>query len=131
MAEASSIRDASPSSSLIVTINGFISEVTSMDTDTVYAFSITEITIQVWEAALQAVKDEEAFKQKLCKYLNNLVQESSNTEFARLEELKRPIEILNPSRSSTSLPYGSTFLKRKIGLNGGLNMWGPNEVASS
>lgn len=59
---------------------------------------------KVWEAALKAVKDEEAIKQKLCEDLNSLVQESSNTQFARLEELKRRIENLNPSRSSTSVP---------------------------
>ncbi|KAL6977642.1 aci13 [Sarracenia purpurea var. burkii] len=58
-----------------------------------------------WEAALKAVKDEEAIKQKLCEDLNNLVQESSNSQFARLEELKRRLEALNPSRSSSSASY--------------------------
>lgn len=58
-----------------------------------------------WEAAKQAVKDEEAIKQKLCEDLNNLVQESNNTQFARLEELKRRLEALNPSKSHTSIPY--------------------------
>ncbi|XP_024981039.1 uncharacterized protein LOC112517893 [Cynara cardunculus var. scolymus] len=52
------------------------------------------------EAASKAVKDEEALKQKLCEDLNNLVQESSNSQFARLEELKRRLEALNPRRSS-------------------------------
>ncbi|KAI8564706.1 hypothetical protein RHMOL_Rhmol03G0202400 [Rhododendron molle] len=60
---------------------------------------------QTWEAASKAVKDEEAIKEKLCKDLNNLVQESSNTQFARLEELKRRLEALNPSRSSISVSY--------------------------
>ncbi|CAH9059585.1 unnamed protein product [Cuscuta epithymum] len=58
-----------------------------------------------WEAAKQAVKDEESVKQKLCEDLNNLVQESNSSQFARLEELKRRLEALNPSRSSTSIPY--------------------------
>ncbi|KAK6926314.1 RAB6-interacting golgin [Dillenia turbinata] len=60
---------------------------------------------KVWEAALQAVKDEEAVKQKLCVDLNQLVQESSNTQFSRLEELKRRLEALNPSRASVSDPH--------------------------
>ncbi|XP_022765565.1 uncharacterized protein LOC111310399 [Durio zibethinus] len=54
-----------------------------------------------WEAALKALNDEEAIKQKLCEDLSNLVQESSNSQFARLEELKRRMEALNPSRAST------------------------------
>ncbi|WMV20372.1 hypothetical protein MTR67_013757 [Solanum verrucosum] len=58
--------------------------------------------LTAWEAALKAVKDEEDFKQKLCEDLNNLVRESSNTQLARLEELKRKLEALNPSRASTS-----------------------------
>ncbi|XP_076953048.1 uncharacterized protein LOC143627029 [Bidens hawaiensis] len=57
---------------------------------------------KAWEAAAKAVKDEEAVKQKLCEDLNNLVQESSNSQFARLEELKRRLEALNP-RKSTAL----------------------------
>lgn len=57
---------------------------------------------KAWEAALKAVKNEEDFKQKLCEDLNNLVRESSNTQLARLEELKRKLEALNPSRASTS-----------------------------
>ncbi|KAL3521480.1 hypothetical protein ACH5RR_019629 [Cinchona calisaya] len=63
-----------------------------------------ELARKAWKEASKAVKDEEAFKQKLCKDLNNLVQESSNTQLARLEELKRRLEALNPSRSSTSIP---------------------------
>ncbi|CAN1158953.1 hypothetical protein LINPERPRIM_LOCUS12138 [Linum perenne] len=61
---------------------------------------------KAWEAALQALKDEEETKQKLCDDLNRLVQESSNSQFARLEELKRRIEALNPNRaSSTTSPH--------------------------
>ncbi|CAI9767639.1 unnamed protein product [Fraxinus pennsylvanica] len=59
---------------------------------------------KAWEAASKTVKDEEAIKQKLCEDLNNLVQESSNAQYARLEELKRRLEALNPSRSSTHVP---------------------------
>lgn len=55
------------------------------------------------EAASKAVKDEEALKQKLCEDLNNLVQESSNSQFARLEELKRRLEALNPRRATAFL----------------------------
>lgn len=58
---------------------------------------------KAWEAASKVVKDEEAIKQKLCEDLNNLVQESSNSQFVRLEELKRRLEALNPSRSSVSV----------------------------
>ncbi|XAR71761.1 hypothetical protein NMG60_11018170 [Bertholletia excelsa] len=60
---------------------------------------------KAWEAASKDVQDEEAIKQKLCEDLNNLVQESSNTQFARLEELKRRLEALNPSRASASVSY--------------------------
>ncbi|CAI9762385.1 unnamed protein product [Fraxinus pennsylvanica] len=63
-------------------------------------------TKQVWEAAAKTVKDEEAIKQKLCEDLNNLVQESSNAQFARLEELKRRLEALNPNRLSTNVTSG-------------------------
>ncbi|KAH6809624.1 junctophilin-like protein [Perilla frutescens var. frutescens] len=72
---------------------------------------------KAWEAAAKVVQDEEAIKQKLCDDLNNLVQESSNSQLSRLEELKRRLEALNPSRSSTTnvpfegnqrLPQGST-----------------------
>ncbi|XP_047959515.1 uncharacterized protein LOC125204819 isoform X2 [Salvia hispanica] len=55
---------------------------------------------KAWEAAAKDVQDEEAIKQKLCNDLNNLVQESSNSQLARLEELKRRMKSLNPSRSS-------------------------------
>ncbi|KAJ0261772.1 hypothetical protein HA466_0048280 [Hirschfeldia incana] len=58
---------------------------------------------KAYEAASKVVKDEEAVKQSLCDDLNRLVQESSNTQFARLEELKRKLEALNPNRSSTSV----------------------------
>ncbi|XP_043718209.1 uncharacterized protein LOC122666148 [Telopea speciosissima] len=54
------------------------------------------------EEASKAVKDEEAIKQKLCDDLSQLVQESSNAQFSRLEELKRRLEALNPGRASVS-----------------------------
>lgn len=63
-----------------------------------------ELARKAWEEASKAVKDEEAFKQTLCEDLSNLVQESSNAQLARLEELKRRLEALNPSRSPTSVP---------------------------
>ncbi|KAH6783866.1 junctophilin-like protein [Perilla frutescens var. hirtella] len=56
---------------------------------------------KAWEAAAKAVQEEEAIKDKLCGDLNNLVKESSNAQLSRLEELKRRLEALNPSRSST------------------------------
>ncbi|CAH2070311.1 unnamed protein product [Thlaspi arvense] len=58
---------------------------------------------KAYEAASKVVRDEEATKQSLCEDLNRLVQESSNTQYARLEELKRRLEALNPNRSSTSI----------------------------
>ncbi|CAN8253372.1 unnamed protein product [Cochlearia groenlandica] len=58
---------------------------------------------KAFEAASKARMDEEAAKQRLCEDLNSLVQESSNTQYARLEELKRRLEALNPNRSSTSI----------------------------
>lgn len=58
----------------------------------------------MWEAALKVVEDEEAIKKKLCDDLNNLVQESSNSQYARLGELKRRLEALNPARASVSAP---------------------------
>lgn len=70
-----------------------------------------ELTRKAWEEASKAVKDEEAFKQKLCEDLNNLVQESSNAQLARLEELKRRLEALNPSRSSISVPINAIPLE--------------------
>ncbi|CAN6807079.1 hypothetical protein Bca4012_001612 [Brassica carinata] len=57
---------------------------------------------KAYEAASKVVKDEEAIKQSLCDDLNSLVQESSNTQYARLEELKRRLEALNPNRSSST-----------------------------
>ncbi|XP_030532864.1 uncharacterized protein LOC115742608 [Rhodamnia argentea] len=62
---------------------------------------------KVWEAASKALKDEEAMKQKLCDDLSNLVQESSTSQFNRLEELKRRLEALNPSRTSVSSPQAA------------------------
>ncbi|KAG6512155.1 uncharacterized protein LOC121976430 [Zingiber officinale] len=61
---------------------------------------------KAWEAAVQAVKDEEAIKQKLCDDLNQLVQESTSTQFLRLEELKRRLEALNPNKVSSDAPDG-------------------------
>ncbi|KAG1354761.1 hypothetical protein COCNU_07G008730 [Cocos nucifera] len=55
---------------------------------------------KVWEAASQAVRDEEETKKKLCDDLNQLVQESTTTQLTRLEELKRRLAALNPTRSS-------------------------------
>ncbi|XP_073125191.1 uncharacterized protein [Henckelia pumila] len=73
-----------------------------MSTERVRAAKLKEEQAKlVWEAAAKTVQDEEAMKQKLCEDLNNLVQESSNAQFTRLEELKRRLEALNPSRSST------------------------------
>ncbi|CAK8573587.1 unnamed protein product [Lathyrus sativus] len=57
---------------------------------------------KAWESAVQAVKDEEAIKEKLCEDLSNLVQESSQSQFSRLEELKRRLEALNPSHVTTN-----------------------------
>lgn len=57
---------------------------------------------KAWEEASKAVKNEEAMKQKLCDDLNQLVQESSDTQLSRLGELKRRLEALNPSRPSVS-----------------------------
>ncbi|CAL1371383.1 unnamed protein product [Linum trigynum] len=44
-------------------------------------------------------------KQKLCEDLNQLVQESSASQFTRLEELKSCLEALNPNRVSTASPH--------------------------
>ncbi|KAI3918096.1 hypothetical protein MKX01_041416 [Papaver californicum] len=57
---------------------------------------------KAWEEASEVVKDEEAIKQKLCDDLNNLVQESSQSQYTKLEELKRRLEALNPGRDSTT-----------------------------
>ncbi|KAI3471086.1 hypothetical protein Pfo_027749 [Paulownia fortunei] len=76
-----------------------------MSTERIRAAKLKEEQAKkAWEAAAKAVQDEEAIKQKLCEDLNNLVQESSNAQFSRLEELKRRLEALNPSRSSTYVP---------------------------
>ncbi|ONK72690.1 uncharacterized protein A4U43_C04F22070, partial [Asparagus officinalis] len=64
---------------------------------------------KVWEAAAQVVKDEEAVKQKICDDLNQLVQESTNTQLTRLEELKRRLESLNPSRVSSDVSDGKSL----------------------
>lgn len=63
---------------------------------------------KAWEEATKAVKDEEAIKQNLCEDLNRLVQESNNTQFERLGELKRRLEALNPGRSSNSISHGGS-----------------------
>ncbi|CAI9273995.1 unnamed protein product [Lactuca saligna] len=68
------------------------------------------------EAASKAVKDEEALKQKLCEDLNNLVQESSSSQFARLEELKRRLEALNPRRASAFLGAGTNPVEPALNL---------------
>ena len=60
---------------------------------------------KAWESAAQVVKDEEAIKQKLCEDLSNLVQESSQSQFARLAELKRRLEALNPSHTATNVNH--------------------------
>ncbi|XP_037491941.1 uncharacterized protein LOC105648536 isoform X2 [Jatropha curcas] len=79
---------------------------------------------KAWEAATKAVQDEEAIKQKLCEDLNQLVQESSNSQFSRLEELKRRLEALNPSRASISnthcLLHKTTVISETPCLCGGL-----------
>ncbi|KAJ1257302.1 hypothetical protein BS78_K109700 [Paspalum vaginatum] len=56
-----------------------------------------------WEIATQVVKEEEDAKQKLCDDLNYLVQESAASQYARLEELKKRLESLNPSRASVDV----------------------------
>ncbi|PIN11327.1 hypothetical protein CDL12_16078 [Handroanthus impetiginosus] len=72
-----------------------------MSTERIHAAKLKEEQAKkAWEAATKAVQDEEAIKQKLCEDLNNLVQESSSTQLARLEELKRRLAALNPTRSS-------------------------------
>ncbi|CAN6485173.1 unnamed protein product [Victoria cruziana] len=72
-----------------------------MSTERIKAAKLKEEQARkVWEAAAQALKDEEAAKEKLCNDLNQLVQESATTQFSRLEELKRRLEALNPNRAS-------------------------------
>lgn len=68
---------------------------------------------KAWEAAAQVVKDEEEIKKKLCDDLNQLVQESTNTQITRLEELKRRLECLNPSRASTDSSVHNTIATQK------------------
>uniref|UniRef100_A0A0D9XIC2 RAB6-interacting golgin n=1 Tax=Leersia perrieri TaxID=77586 RepID=A0A0D9XIC2_9ORYZ len=58
---------------------------------------------KAWETAAQIVKEEEDAKQKLCEDLNRLVQESAASQFSRLEELKKRLESLNPSRASVDV----------------------------
>ncbi|OAY74700.1 stress response protein NST1 [Ananas comosus] len=58
---------------------------------------------KAWEAAAQAVRDEEEAKKKLCDDLNQLVQEGAATQYSRLEELKKRLEALNPSRLSSDV----------------------------
>jgi len=64
---------------------------------------------KAWEAAAQVVKDEEDAKQKLCDDLNHLVQESAATQYTRLEELKKRLESLNPSRASVDVSGVNTI----------------------
>ncbi|XP_057952096.1 uncharacterized protein LOC131146482 isoform X1 [Malania oleifera] len=89
-----------------------------MSTERIHVAKLKEEQARkVWEAASKALKEEEEVKQKLCEDLNRLVQESSNAQFSRLEELKRRLEALNPGRVSTSVPqemrpvHGSTALE--------------------
>ncbi|KAL5232221.1 hypothetical protein ABZP36_030997 [Zizania latifolia] len=58
---------------------------------------------KAWEITAQVVKEEEDAKQKLCDDLNRLVQESAASQFSRLEELKKRLESLNPSRASVDV----------------------------
>ncbi|CAL4941363.1 unnamed protein product [Urochloa decumbens] len=60
---------------------------------------------KAWEAAAQVVTDEEDAKQKLCDDLNHLVQQSAATQYTRLEELKKRLESLNPSRASVDVSF--------------------------
>ncbi|KAG0497035.1 hypothetical protein HPP92_001726 [Vanilla planifolia] len=61
---------------------------------------------KAWEEAVEVVKKEELIKQNLCDDLNHLVQESASTQYSRLEELKRRLEALNPSRVSCDVSEG-------------------------
>ncbi|CAL4941362.1 unnamed protein product [Urochloa decumbens] len=63
---------------------------------------------KAWEAAAQVVTDEEDAKQKLCDDLNHLVQQSAATQYTRLEELKKRLESLNPSRASVDVSHATT-----------------------
>ncbi|CAA6673836.1 unnamed protein product [Spirodela intermedia] len=84
-----------------------------LSTERIHAAKLKEEQAQkAWEAAAKFVKDEEAAKQKLCDDLNQLVQESAASQFARLEELKKRLEALNPNRTSSDVP-GSDIGKRE------------------
>ncbi|KAG6507258.1 hypothetical protein ZIOFF_032600 [Zingiber officinale] len=87
-----------------------------------------------WEAAAQAVKNEEAIKLKICDDLNQLVQESTSTQFLRLEELKRRLEALNPSRISSDAPDGKIIQQtpsNAAGLPTAANQSAPARVADA
>ncbi|XP_038979315.1 uncharacterized protein LOC103697091 [Phoenix dactylifera] len=71
---------------------------------------------KVWEAASQAVWDEEETKKKICDDLNQLVQESTATQLTRLEELKRRLAALNPSRSSFVVYDGKSVQQTDINV---------------
>ncbi|CAA7411093.1 unnamed protein product [Spirodela intermedia] len=76
-----------------------------LSTEKIHAAKLKEEQARkAWEAAAKFVKDEEAAKQKLCDDLNQLVQESAASQFARLEELKKRLEALNPNRTSSDVP---------------------------
>ncbi|KAG9452118.1 hypothetical protein H6P81_005022 [Aristolochia fimbriata] len=84
---------------------------------------------KMWEAALKVVQDEEEVKQKLCDDLNCLVQESTTSQFSRLEELKRRLEALNPTRASTfdaPVPQGGKLSSEAKSSSGA-----PNDGAQS
>ncbi|KAL6842379.1 hypothetical protein ACP4OV_027806 [Aristida adscensionis] len=86
---------------------------------------------KVWEAAAQAVKDEENAKQELCDDLNRLVQESAASQYSRLEELKKRLESLNPSRSSVDVYHDTTNLARQQSITQiPANASGPSNKAS-
>ncbi|XP_042393893.1 uncharacterized protein LOC121984815 [Zingiber officinale] len=89
---------------------------------------------KAWEAAALAVKNEEAIKLKICDDLNQLVQESTSTQFLRLEELKRRLEALNPSRISSDAPDGKIMQQtpsNAAGLPTAANQSAPASVADA
>lgn len=61
-----------------------------------------ELARQVWEAAVNDLKKEEAHKEAICEDLNRLVQESATAQYSRLEELKNRLEALNPVRKGVT-----------------------------
>ena len=63
--------------------------------------------LQVAEAAEEALKAQEAAKDRLCQELNLLVQQSANAQLQRLEELTQKIEVLNRGFLSTSQSSGA------------------------